>query len=229
MITARNLFIIISVIILINITFVSAITGSMGNAKMILYPEVNGFTTTIIEKSILTKNVNDIPINVTLQVDEAGKEFLELIDESFTLPAGEEKKAEFLVKVRKEGTYNGKINVFFSPFEGKEPGVVLSSNIIVIAKKDQNYEEIDEGSEDVEDIDDEEGVSVSFGGTPPENLDSDSESSISLKGIMFGMSFILIVVLGGLIHLMVTRLNGKNKKRRVKKSGGNKKVKRKKK
>jgi len=157
----KELVIVIAIIILINVTFISALTGSMGNAKMILRPEVNGFTTTTIEKSILTNNVNDIPINITLEIGE-GEDFLELIDEEYTLNPGENRKAEFLVKVRKEGTYNGKINVFFSPIEGKEPGVVLSSTIIVIAKKDQGYEEIDDETEPSDEEESNDGsVSVS--------------------------------------------------------------------
>jgi len=169
----HELVVLALIVLLVNITFVSAITGSMGNARMILYPEVNGWTTTTIEKSILTKNVNDIPIDIKLEVAEDSTEFLELVDENFILEPGTEKKAEFLVKVRKEGTYNGKINVFFSSVaddneSNKEPGVALSSTIIVIAKKDQDYNEIDE--EDVDnsetDVDEDGGVSVSFGGNP---------------------------------------------------------------
>jgi len=224
----------IAIILLVNIAFISAIGGSMGNAKMILRPEVNGFTTTTIEKSILTRNTNDIPINIRLEIGE-GEDFLELLDEEYTLEPGEEKDAEFLINVRKEGTYNGKINVFFAPIEGKEPGVVLASTIIVIAKKDQGYEEIeeDETEESNEEIEDEDGVSVSFGGNAPENPNSQSESSISfsLKGVMLGISLILVVVLVGLSYVMVKKVNKKTKrkKRRVKKSGGKKKIRRKKK
>jgi len=222
----KEFIVVILLIILVNIMFVSAITGTMGNAKMILYPEVNGFTTTKIEKSILTKNVNDIPINVTLKIDEGGKEFLELIDKSFILPAGEEKKAEFLVKVRKEGTYNGKINVFFSPVEGKEPGVVLSSTIIVIAKKDQGYNEIEEDSNNEEIEDNGSGVNV-FVGNVVSNPENETEkNSVFWKGLLIGSSFILITVFVGLSYFT---LKQKNKKIKRKKSGGNKKNKRRKK
>jgi hypothetical protein len=128
-------------LLVVNGVYVSAITGSMGNAKMILYPEVNGWTNTVVEKSILVKNVNDVPINITLVRDENATKFIDLIDETFILEPGEERKAMFDVKVRKEGKYEGSINVFFRPVEGKEPGVVLSSTIIAIAKKQSDYEE----------------------------------------------------------------------------------------
>ena len=125
--------------LVVNGVLVSAITGSMGNAKMILYPEVNGWTNTVIEKTILTKNVNNVSINVTLQLDQNATKFIELIDKSYILAPGENKTAQFEVKVKKEGTYQGKINVFFSPADGKGPGVVLSSVVTVIAKKNQDY------------------------------------------------------------------------------------------
>jgi hypothetical protein len=146
----------IGLMILSQFALVSAITGSMGNARMVLYPEVNGLTNTIIEKSILVKNVNDVAIDIKLEVDENSTEFLELVDEEFTLQPGEEKRAEFKVKVKKPGKYEGKINVFFSESgDEKSGGVVLSSNIIVIAKnpndtgeeEEEVNEEVNENSE----------------------------------------------------------------------------------
>jgi hypothetical protein len=126
--------------LVLNSVLLSAITGSMGNARMVLHPEVNGFTNTVIDRTILIKNVNDVPINITLQRNENATKFVTLIDESFILQPGEERKAAFQVKVKKEGTYEGKINVFFKPVDNstKEPGVVLSSIVTVIAKKDQS-------------------------------------------------------------------------------------------
>jgi len=120
---------------------VSAITGSMGNARMVLYPEFNGKTYNPIDKTILVKNINNVSINISLKADSDGEKFLEIIDKEFTLQPNEEKKAEFLVKVKDGGRYEGKINVFFTPAEGKGAGVVLSSTIIAIAKENSNNEE----------------------------------------------------------------------------------------
>ena len=103
--------------------FISAITGSMGNARMVLYPEVNGITNTIIEKSILVKNVNEDPITVRLEVDGSSVDFLELLQEEVTLEPGTEERMEFKVKVKKAGKYEGKINVFFSSLNENDPGV----------------------------------------------------------------------------------------------------------
>jgi hypothetical protein len=150
----------ITFFVLSQFALVSAITGSMGNARMVLYPEVNGLTNTIIEKSILVKNVNEIPITVKLEVDPSSTDFLELVDEGFTLEPGTEERAEFKIKVKKPGRYDGKINVFFSEAGGDEkgPGVALASNIIIIANnpkdntdepEDPNTEEPNTNTEDL--------------------------------------------------------------------------------
>ena len=51
---------IISIIfaLLLVLNFASAITGSIGNARMVLRPEVEEGKVTTIEKSVLVKNVN---------------------------------------------------------------------------------------------------------------------------------------------------------------------------
>jgi hypothetical protein len=228
----KTLLIMILLIVLVNLTFVSALTGSMGNAKMVLYPEVNGWFSTTIEKSILTKNVNDVPINVTLIIsDDGSKEFLELIDESFILQPGENKNAEFLVRVKKEGRYNGRIVVTFNSIdpESKAPGVALSSTIIVIAKKDQDYKEVNEDEEtDDENSEinetDENGTVNVFGGNKGS---SDKETSIfSVKGFLIGSSVFLLVILLILGYLVVKKTNDKKKKKRGgKKSGAKRKKK----
>ena len=137
-------------LVIINILSVSAITGSIGNAKMVLYPEVNGFTITTIEKTILVKNMNNVSVNISLKIDENSSKFIEVIDKEFVLGPNTEKKAQFTIKVKKEGRYEGKINVFFSPIEGKEAGVVLPSTIVVIASKDQGVNGDNENSNETD-------------------------------------------------------------------------------
>jgi len=188
--------------LLINSVFVSAITGSMGNAKMILYPEVGGLFATTIDKSILTKNVNDVPINIKLEADSKAAEFIKIIDKEFVLQPGEDKKATFEIKVRKEGRYEGKINVFFTPLESNnssKPGVALSSTIIVIASKADNYEESEESddsqdgeSNDVED----EGVSVMTGSA----VGDGEKNSVGVKLLSLS-TLILVIILGTLLYV----------------------------
>lgn len=119
------------------IASVSAITGSLGNARMVLSKDENGNPIKVgdkIEKSILVKNVNNVSLDIKLSPsgDLAGS--IDIQDKEFTLDAGEEKKAYFTISVTKEGTTESKIDVTFTPLVGKN-GVGLSSTIIVIAGK----------------------------------------------------------------------------------------------
>jgi len=127
---------VISLIFLIGI--VGAITGSIGNAQII----VNGNTGDNIEKTILVKNVNDIPVNITLEI-ENGASFLELINNSFILQSNEEKNARINVKILNNMQSEGKINVRFHALEGEDADVVLSSiikaNNLNNLKKDVAY------------------------------------------------------------------------------------------
>jgi len=110
------------------ISNIFAITGAIGNARMILRAQ----TGDEIEKYILVKNVNDIKLDIELSPSGDLAEDIDLKDTSFTLEAGEEKKAYFTLKVTKSGTTQGNIDIKFTPEEGN--GVGLSSTIIVIAE-----------------------------------------------------------------------------------------------
>jgi len=195
-------------LVLINSMFISAITGSIGNAKMVLYPEVNGWTNTVIEKTVLVKNVNDVPINITLELDENATKFIEIIDKSFILEPGEELKAKFEVKVKKEGKYEGRINVFFRPTEGKESGVVLSSNIVVIASKDNGYEEENEEESNEENTDDNPNT------TEIENNNGNKTNNVL---ILLSISTIVLFLLLLMLAYIANKKKGKklNQKRRT--------------
>ncbi len=180
---------------------VSAITGSIGNGRMILYPEVNGWSNTIVQKTILVNNVNDVPVNITLQLDSNASKFIELIDETFILEPDENKKAEIKIKVKKVGTYEGRVNVFFNSIDGKEAGVVLSSTIIVIAKKQGDYEEEEDNSNTEE------------GNSGSSNNSGKTENSSSLIKIWGISTFILAIILLILIYIW-----GKKRKKKKTKS-----------
>ena len=191
------------ILLIVNLGFSSALTGSIGNAKAILYPEVNGWTNTVIDRTVLVKNVNEVPIIVNLSLDSEGKDFIKLIDESFVLQPDEEKKAEFEVRVKKEGRYEGRINVFFAPEdpEIKEPGVVLSSKLVVMASKDkEDYKEENEASK------------INDGSTGSVIKDNGSSG----MGFLIVSSLVLLIILFTLFYLM-------EKKRKVKSKNSKKK------
>lgn len=113
-----------------------ALTASIGNARMILYPEVTPGETTVLEKSILVKNTNEIPVMITLEALPEIVEITEILDPEFVLEPGEEKDARFNLNVDQVGRFEGNIAVSFTPVDGNQgSGVGLLSNIIVIAKE----------------------------------------------------------------------------------------------
>jgi hypothetical protein len=196
--------------LILGIVLVSAVTGSIGNAKMVLYPEVNGWTNTVIEKTILVKNVNDVPVNITLKLDQNATKFIDLIDESFILEAGEEKKAQIEIAVKKEGRYEGRVNIFFKPVEGKEPGVVLSSTIIVIAKKNTGNAEDNTDTTDTTDNTTQDNT----GDTNPENPVGGTTGPSKLVKIWGVSTLILLVILFVLLYIWGKKRNKSKRKRK---------------
>ncbi len=206
------IFLVVIIFLLCNIFLVSALTGAIGNSKMVLYPDVNGITSTKITKSILIKNNNPVPVNITLKLDDNSTKFITLAEESFIMQPNTEKKAEFVVSVKKEGTYDGKIAVFFKSAEegSKEPGVALSANIVVIAKKDNGY--TDTGSDEPDAT---EQNSTSVGNILKDLFKDDkdvkeNESPINGKNIIIFSSLILTLIL--IIFLVILIKRGKKKR-----------------
>ena len=109
---------------------VSAITGRLGNSRMILRLDVGEEA----RRNLLIQNVNDVALTIELVAsgDLAGN--VEFEESSFTLQPGEEKNAYFTISSNEPGTTETKINVMFKPPQGS--GVGLSANIIVIAEGD---------------------------------------------------------------------------------------------
>mgnify|MGYP001614001892 FL=1 len=104
---------------------VSALTGSLGNAKMFLNAEV-GET---LEKYVLVKNVNNVSVNINLDAVSDISKDIKLEDNEFELEPGEERRAYFTIKARKPGVYEIRIQVRFSSLEEGKTGVGLSSII----------------------------------------------------------------------------------------------------
>ena len=122
-------FIVITLLIC-SISFASAITGSIGNARMILRASQGD----IIDKTVLVKNVNDVSVNIEIFASGDLEKYIDVKDKKFTLAAGEEKNAAFTIKVPKNGTTESSINVKFSPLDGGN-GVGLSSTVIIMANE----------------------------------------------------------------------------------------------
>jgi len=175
---------------------VFALTGSIGNSRMILNLEP-GET---IERYILVKNVNDVAVDIDIGAAGDLADSVELQDEEFTLEPGEDKKAYFTITAQDSGVTETRINVRFTPIDGGN-GVGLSSQII-IALGDEDGS--DDGGDD--------------GGV---NVDSQNPGTIEngfqlnkVHIILFSSTLIIMLMLVVLLILdYKTRGKIKNKKR----------------
>jgi hypothetical protein len=164
-----------------------ALTGSIGNARMVLRLEQGQE----IEKYILVKNVNDVPLTINLTATGDLADYIKIKDNNFKLDPGKEKKAYFTIKAALSKTTTTSINVAFTPEEGS--GVGLSSTIITLVENGTNSET--EETDPQEQENDETGTAgkVITGFFSGFKLDSVSISLV-ITGIMLVIFIILIIV-----------------------------------
>lgn len=178
------------------IGYVSALTGSIGNARMIIRGNVGDS----IDKYVLVKNVNNESVDIEIEKEGDLAEYVTLKENKFRLGPGEDKKAEFTIKIAKEGTTETRLNIKFAPIDGKN-GVGLSSTIIVVAEAgDGSVDFEDEETSDDETSDD---VGSETDSTSPidsitqkffgENSQI-SSNMMSFKGIAISLTLLLVIV-----------------------------------
>ncbi|MFT4302927.1 MAG: hypothetical protein ACMXYG_00015 [Candidatus Woesearchaeota archaeon] len=113
-----------------------ALTGTLGNARAVIYPEVPEGMEVTIERSILVTNRNDIDVRIQLLPDERMSMISEIIDNEFILMPGESKNARYKVTLRSGGDYGDLLmGVSFNPADPnvREPPVGLSATLRIIA------------------------------------------------------------------------------------------------
>ena len=121
-------------ILFLNLVSSQGIVAKLGNAKVVLYPEIKG-KELVIDRTILVINDNDFPLNISVEASQEITNIIEILDKNFVLQSGESKNASFRIVLNKAGDYNGKINVYFSKI-GEAGGVALASQLIIYAKGD---------------------------------------------------------------------------------------------
>jgi len=136
-------------LIMINVSSVFAISAAIGNGRMILRGDVGD----VVERYVKVINQNDFDVVINISVSGDLEKYVSLVDESFVLSSGEEKKAYFNIEFAKSGTSNvTNINVQFTEVGG-EGGAGLSSSVIVIAEGDDSgYDNGEDNDEDSEGI-----------------------------------------------------------------------------
>jgi len=211
-IVLRSFYLFIGLILIISfINSVAAITGSIGNARMILRVDQGDE----IRKYILVKNVNDVPVNIDIFASGDLADDISFEENKFSLEPGEDKKAYFKIKVKKAGTTETKINVQFAPTD-EGNGVGLSSTVIVIAEKSNWFDNLfgddneDEDSKD-ESSEDEKEVSVSVSGVTG-NVVSEEGSKMNKSLLVGAFSMTLILCIIFIVLLIVSSSIGENKK-----------------
>ena len=189
--------IVVVIVLYLSVSLVFAITGSIGNSRMVLRDVKVGDT---IEKTILVINRNEVSVNVTMSAtgDLAGD--IDIIDDKFILQPGEEKKAAFKIKVTKEGETESNINILFTPIDGGN-GVGLSSTIIVLASKDGNSIFNPTEEENEEEIG---GVNIKPGGNANALL---GDEGFKLDNVIIGVGLTLIMFVVLIILLVVYSRN----------------------
>jgi len=189
--------IVVVIVLYLSVSLVFAITGSIGNSRMVLRDVKVGDT---IEKTILVINRNEVAVNVTMSAtgDLAGD--IDIIDNEFILQPGEEKKAAFKIKVTKDGETESNINILFTPIDGGN-GVGLSSTIIVLASKDGNSIFNPTEEENEEEIG---GVNIKPGGNANALL---GDEGFKLDNVIIGVGLTLIMFVVLIILLVVYSRN----------------------
>jgi len=203
------------VMFILILSSVNAITGSVGNLKVVLRPEVNSGDVVIIDRTIKINNVNDVDVKVILTPDQILDSFSEIIDKEFVLKPGESKDAKFKLSLKNSGAYTGKIYVRFSELEGKNPGVVLSSTVTIVASgtapefvepEETDEEVLNEPEKNDEIVDkesnEEQKVDVSLG----------NKKSVDIANPVVGVFIIFLVLVVGIGLLLVFK-RGKKWKR----------------
>ncbi len=115
---------------------VNALYASIGNARMVLRPEVIPGQETILEQIIFVQNINPEKVNVIVEPEGNFSNYVTVLDNKFTLDINESLDARFTITLNEPGQYIGKVLVSFSAYDNStnQTPIGLASNIIVIAK-----------------------------------------------------------------------------------------------
>lgn len=174
-------------LILLSLSFSSAITGKIGNARAIINAEV-GET---LDRTMLVINDNNVTVNIELFASGDLADDVTFLDNNFTLESGDEKRARFEVEVNKAGTTETSINVKFTEV-GKKNGVGMTSTLIIKAEGKDVEEEFGGSFLDVAEDSEE---------TEERTESSTVENETSIMTYLGITLFVMVVLLGVLIYL----------------------------
>ena len=167
-----------------------------------------------VRKSILVKNINDVPVTIDLIVSGDLEKDIILEEETFVLLSQTDKKAYFTLKAQKSGSTETNINVRFTPEEGN--GVGFSSKIIVVVSDDDDDDEdtdedttSEDPNEDPDEDTSDQGFSFNPGGAPS-TIEEQSKTKFSPLTFLLIFPLILVTIL---ILLVIYAEKSKSKKK----------------
>ena len=184
-------------IILFLIPFVNGLIGSIGNAKAIVTVDLE--KTNLLERTVLIKNVNNVSVTIKLEPSGDIENITEILDKEFSLNPNGEKNARFKVTIPKSGTYNGLINIFFKPVEGKGAGVALQSNWII---KAVNGAATNSENPSVSNSNTDDNIPSNDNEITGSTVVNSNEDSVFSPGLIIFLVLVVIIVVSGFIILM---------------------------
>ena len=141
------------------------LVASIGNARMVLYPELIPGETIEINKSVFVQNMNNESVQIDLFTEGNFSNYVKVLDQSFVLEINESKDARFVISIDEFKRIDGKIFVRFSSMKNvtaptynltqdvnrtDRGGFGLASNIIIIPKEKEVNESIENKSINIE-------------------------------------------------------------------------------
>lgn len=126
-------------ILVVLVAPVYALTASLGSSRAVINFELKDGGSNILERDVIVRNVNDYPIEVTLEGDGDFKGVITFPVNPVTLDADSEKPIPFKVKISQPGTLEGKINVYFRRGDGiqETPAVLRATYIVLVTGEGQ--------------------------------------------------------------------------------------------
>lgn len=186
--------------LLISLTLVSALTGSIGNARMVLTAN-KGDT---ISKTILVQNINNVSINISMFPSGDLEASTKINGANFTLAPGESRNVPFTIKVDKAGTTETKINVRFISTTDKN-AVGLSSQIVINTQGSSSDNPSENSSDNPATNDSQTSINTTAIGSNIKNAMSGITSMNPILLLILALGILLILLL--IFLIIITRKN----------------------
>ncbi len=225
MVMKRFLIVLFTILMVISPAY--AITASLGSSRAVINFELSDKASeNVLQRDLIVRNVNEFPIEVTLEGDDGFKGIATFPVNPVKLDPNTEKPIPFKVQLSQPGTIDGKINVYFRRDDGvEETPAVLRATYIVLASgegQDVPLQELPEGNStepnplgNLTDGDDEEAprtlgsnessngstVGLNIGGETITNPLSDDSGKTNWFLISFIVLIVIIIILGAVYIL----------------------------